>query len=1120
MVSLIISGVFLLFLIVGFLLGLKRGLKRTCIRGIWLAVVVVLLLILSTNITMKLLELPVGKWFQLTVDNNAYLTVPEYITALLEKELALDGVNYAETVNVVLGLVSMVINGVVFLICFWVLQLITTILYHICNIFIFMGERRKKKQLKKEGKKLNRHRLAGAFVGMGLGLVMFVCTITPLVGYLTVAKSVENRSLEYSETGIITQYAGDTYSQVVNGYDNSIAGKTLSSLELDKLMTTLLDMNSTVKINDTKLKLSEEAENAVDIYYAISDFNIPDMNTCTQKDMADCLNNVDKIIDIVFNSKIVVSCIDTVLPIGVKYARKEVNTNEMKNYVKNFVDACFDEVETYKSEKAENEIKNLVNLVRVLNKNNLLLPIVQNNTGNIVSFLKTNLTKKCSDEIVEAVFKLETATNMAPNVVNFVLGFGAEQVSYEYAPEGSVTATALKDASLTFLNSAVDVLSNIEVDSENNNHYTYDINRNMAVSLAGMLDAVKGLVSADNFNAVVNAIEPKLNDVVVDQVSSLGLPQYLKDNITKAINNISEISSFKESFELAYDTYEIVKTELDNSKVDGKHDVDKMDFVKIGRALDMVEKNELLKGDIVKDVILGSLDHYGEKYADKISETFEFTCIAKIRSNVDASMGNGLDINWEQEFPRYKSTVALAVKLADEPDLMTKLKQNDDTSLVTMGEQLDGTLKDSILFKDCDRLIVSDILQYAYEKIKVSNDEKTNNSVKKVLLETKNNVKDPTVIPIVWTEEFTHIKSIISVDFDNLGGENIAVIGSTLDSVLYDHTVDGVAIHKSKIITRPIINDFIVDYMDQVFKEVSTESEFDKSMTKIKTNIENRLSEISSYNTEFEYVSDLKTIADVFSDVKIGTINTAKPIKLSVDETQQNRTIGECFDVIAKSLLVGDAGYVVINDALNTYMEENTDYIKITDQINLNYKALEKQIKCASNVSPVTPEESLTVVYGGTTAMNNPNGLVDSLYELYKTLSDDTTKLTGDFSSITALSSGQAKLYDDTLARLQTQNLVVKENGALQIAIYAMNKLKNQIATAPNTAVKDYITNYCAYLALVEKGVVAQPYAGETETKAYSADNFATNYSLTDTTGTAIQINKPFEKVYQLVNSI
>ena len=116
MVSLIVSAVFVLFLLIGFLVGLKRGLKRTAVRGIWLAVVVVLLLILSTSITMKLLGLPIGKWIALEVDGEKFINLKDYLSAMLESKLALDGVNYEGTVNVLFSLISRVINGVVFLI--------------------------------------------------------------------------------------------------------------------------------------------------------------------------------------------------------------------------------------------------------------------------------------------------------------------------------------------------------------------------------------------------------------------------------------------------------------------------------------------------------------------------------------------------------------------------------------------------------------------------------------------------------------------------------------------------------------------------------------------------------------------------------------------------------------------------------------------------------------------------------------------------------------------------------------------------------------------------------------------------------------------------------------------
>lgn len=1193
MVSLIISIVFAVFLIIGFLVGMSRGLKRTAVRGIWVAVSIILLLFLSTNITMSLLKFPIGNWIPLQVEGVSYVKLPEYITALLDSKLALDGVNYADTVNVILTLISMLINGVVFIVCYWVLKLITLILYWIFNIFIFAGERRKKKALKEEGKKLNKHRLLGGLLGSGLALATFFCTISPLVGYIQVAKSVEARSAENAgtETGILTEYGGDTYTQIVDGYDNSVAGKTFKALGLDKLMTSLLDLNSTVVINKEKVKLSTEAINITDIYYQVKDFNIPNLNTCTQAELSNSLDKIDTMIDVVFKSKTVEVCTDVVVPIGVKFARKEVKTDGYKPYVRVFINSCFDELESYKSEKTKQELLNVVSLVRTLNNNNLLLPIVQGNTGDMVEYLKTNLTKENSNAIVDAVFKLNTANEMAPNIVNFLLGFGAEKADYDYSDETSITATTLKDAALTMLTSAVDVLSCIDKTDGKTN---YTINSTLAGALGGMLDAVKGLISPQNFKNVVNGIEPKLNDLIMKNAESL--PQFMKDNIMLTINNISEVTSFKDVFQSAYDSYDIIKKQLDGAKENNKYDIDKMNFVEIGKALDKIEANQLIANDVVKNIIIGALDHYSEKYASQISEGFEFTSLAKIKENVNKNMGNGLDISWEIEIPRYKQIVSLAVRLAGEKDVMAKIKDPADTSLNTIGEQLNGPLQDSIIFGGCDRLLVADILQYTHDKITVSTDVDTDKSIKKMLAEAKTNVQDDTRAPFDWVQEFAHIKSVIEVNFDNLEDKNIVVLAGKLDGILFDKVEDGVVVSKaSKIISKNMVNEFVVDYLDQVFGEVETtddfydtitsikngfknnnilsyKNEFDsllklksckddvasgfdiKNTTKvvalgekidnslaiggtivnkslindylkkiinkeitltnqyasIKTNILNRLDDdklnasvktynITSYENEFGYLSKMSKLADDFSEVKMDTIKTAK--------NSENKTVGECFDDVAGSILVGDAGYIVIKDTLSTYKYDsaNADYIAITTVISNNYDNLASSMNYAPNINGIKTHTYVE--------------LINNLDEFYQAVSGDN-KLTGNFTSLSDLSATQAQNYDNTLASLQ-ENIVVKENGALEVSIFAINKLKDKISGTTPTEVGNYITAYSNYLQLIKSESVTpkQPYNSTDAKYAYSSDGFTLNYSLTDTSGTQMQISRPFEVIYALINA-
>lgn len=1199
MVSLIISGMFALFLIVGFLVGLSRGLKRTCVRGAWLVVVLVLLLILSTNITMQLLKLPLGTWFGLSVDGTKCATISEYLTLTLESTLAVDGVDYAGTVNILLTLISMIINGVVFLICYWVLNLITLLLYYFFNIFIFMGERRKKKELKKQGKKLKKHRLAGAFVGMALGLVAFFCTVTPMVGYISVAKSVEQESAKKSgsDTGLLTEYVGSTYTDIMKQYDNSAAGKTFKALGLDNLMLKIMDLNSSVTINKQKLKLSEEAVSITDIVYEVKNLEkLSDLNlkTCTKSEFGGALDDMDNLVNALFNSKVVTVCTDVVVPIGVKYARKQIKTDDFKPYVANFMNACFDSMENINSTNTKAELTGVIGLVRTLNDSNLLLPIIQQNTGDIFTFLKTNLTKEVSTKIVDEVFSLNTANNVAPAMVNMLLGAGADQLKYDYTTEDQVNAETLKDVSLTFLTSAVDVMQDI---SKTDDKYSVNLTANLSSALGGMFDTIREVVSPQNFKNIVESLEPKLNDLVLDQLSNS--PNFIKNNVTLTINNLSEITSFREVFNSLYSSYNIVKTQLDTSKVDGKYDVDKMDFVEIGKALNDIQSNQLLQNDVLKRVMLDAIDYYGDKYESEISPTFKFTFREQLVANINNNMGGNKKINWQTEFPRYKATLSLAVKLADDPNLAETVKKPEDNTLEIIGEQLDDDLKQSVLFGGCTRDLVYDIVGYAQEKVEFSTDLKTQDSILKLLTDAKTNVKDPAKpdSAFVWKQEFGHIKSLMNIKFDETGDENIVSIAKTLDTIVNDK-VDGegsMVSAKSQIITKPMLNNFIVDYLDNVFGEIDETSDFYDTIMTIKngfstgefTSYENefnallklksckeefdgtgfdfknraavvvlgekidtalsynativsktlvnnylkkvinkevtlsgqyaviltnivgttttpaRLDAPIRYASEFGYVSDLMTISNDFGTVSIETINTAT--------NPSGKKLGECFDAVAYSYLVGDAGYIVIKTALNDYKNdaENANYLSITNVIYSNYAGLETQMAFAPNENFRLNPSGSFVTY--TTLVNN-------LDEFYQAVGG-SNRVTGSFNNLTELDSAVAAKYDSTLATLQN-NIVVNKNGTIEIALYAMAEVdKNAI---DGTKIKEYITNYTKYLNLVkiETTISAQPYNGDTETLAYSVDGFSSSYALTEISGaTSIRINKPFENLKTLIEA-
>jgi len=603
-ISLGLTIAFAVFLVLGFLFGLKRGLKRTVVRAMWITAVILLVLIISMNITELILSIK----FNLSYSGQACPTLKDYITAILQDKIPVEGGDYAAIVNLIFSVIALLINAVVFLVTYWVLKLVTLIFYWFFNIFIFHGERKRKKQAKKEKKKykIKKYRLAGGVVGLLFGFVSFCLTMTPVIGYVSIAKNVEGHTAVKNDNGegLLTEVAGDTYTKIINEYDNSVPIKVLSTLKVDKVLNSVFDNISSAKINNEKIVLSEEAIAFVDIYENIKDLKLPDLNTINQSEMDSFLVEVDTINETIFNSKLVSASTDTIIPFAAKYARQHINTTGFKPYVLEFYNAFFDQFEGINALSTEAEIKQAIEVIRTLNSNNLLLPIIQGTTGDVAEFLKLNLTKPVADELVNEVFSLSTVNNLAPAMVNFLLGYGSDELGYEYSKENEVTANALKDGASIILHSTIDLLETYD----SNKTTKVDVNEKTVGALGSVLDEIRELVSQENFKSIVNSIEPDLEKIALETLSDG--PQFLKNSASKIVLNISEISNFNAEFLNLYSAYDVIKNEFDGSLVDGKYDVELMDFVKLGKSLNKFQSSQLLRDNLFLDTMKNAISHY------------------------------------------------------------------------------------------------------------------------------------------------------------------------------------------------------------------------------------------------------------------------------------------------------------------------------------------------------------------------------------------------------------------------------------------------------------------------------------------------------------------------------
>ena len=403
--SMILNIVFFVFIGIGLITGFKRGAKRTMLRGFIILTIVIALIFVSTKITGALLN---AKFVSFTYNGQLCSSGKDFLTVMLKDMLPMEGADYSGLIEVGTFLLSTVLNGIIFIVLYWLLKIATIPVYWVLKGFIFAKERQMKRRAKKEKQKnpVKKYRLAGALIGCVIALLSFCVTFTPVVGYINIIQLVENNTLNDEGKGLITQNAGDAYNQYLDQYNNSIPMKVTQTIGLDKAMITVFNGLTSSTINNTKVTLSEEAVSLSNIYNEISKIGSVDINTITQEEMSTLLNDANSIIDTTFESKLLSSSIDNILPFATQYVRKTIDTTNFKPYVLGFYDSLMDEVENLNSSTTKHELTNILSLVDALNDNNLLLPIVQQSDNLDISYIKTHLTKEASDAVIDALFCL------------------------------------------------------------------------------------------------------------------------------------------------------------------------------------------------------------------------------------------------------------------------------------------------------------------------------------------------------------------------------------------------------------------------------------------------------------------------------------------------------------------------------------------------------------------------------------------------------------------------------------------------------------------------------------------------------------------------------------------
>ena len=285
-ISIIIDVLALLFILVGFLIGLKRGLKGSVNRILLVFISAILAVIVTRLISSSVLGISLPF---LKDDAGSATSVNGYIDAILKNYALTDTITLASftlTIEALITMIKLVANVVIFLVLFEVFRFISWIFY-----MIFF--RTKKKNIiaaKEAGQNVNLHRWWGSLVGAFQGLFIFVFLFLPVSGISSLVADISSTASaanEKSGAGIIETFVPKEYVSYINVYEDSIFNKAFGWTKFDEFM---FDTLTTAKVGGAELKLRNEVKNANTIVKTLNKYEIID--TFKDKKFEEKFNNL------------------------------------------------------------------------------------------------------------------------------------------------------------------------------------------------------------------------------------------------------------------------------------------------------------------------------------------------------------------------------------------------------------------------------------------------------------------------------------------------------------------------------------------------------------------------------------------------------------------------------------------------------------------------------------------------------------------------------------------------------------------------------------------------------------------------------------------------------------
>lgn len=532
-ILLVANAIFVIFILFGFLYGVKRGFKKSVYRFIFIAASLLICFIIAHPIANWIMNFNISNIVSLSVDGTQCNTLNDYILALLNSnEQIADMMARSESLKeLILQVPVVVLQIFLFVILFWLLKIITHPIYAIVTRNVYKNKFDNKRVVEK-------HRLLGGTIGVIQGLLIVFVTLLPIGGTLGLIKALDSEEVttasayeENSEEAqpksilryLLAQMNGaseyEKYIDLAYTYDSSILASMNNATGLEQA---LYDSITMAKVGDKKIVIRNELKSVNDCYHSYLKLNSINLNNINELN----IDAVEKIVNALFDSNILGSFADDLLPYFVDKALKETE-NKIEPRIYNFLTNYITTYGTPKFASLKQDCLAVVNTLRVLKNNNLFNSLKNNEIiiSDVLTLLEKTDTANPIADIVDAMLNSSTLKNVIQESVNLGLSYFDE----------ILTNFAGTNIEVQKVN-----ISNIDWNTERNNivnllNNLVDISTDVTSNVKSEDFNKKELINLVSFEKIGNVLETFANSQLFNQA-------YL--NTCDAMEEMNKVSKY------------------------------------------------------------------------------------------------------------------------------------------------------------------------------------------------------------------------------------------------------------------------------------------------------------------------------------------------------------------------------------------------------------------------------------------------------------------------------------------------------------------------------------------------------------------------------------------------